>query len=38
MIENSGLKMSNPHEDLEISDCWTIRSEVAASMRFEPLL
>jgi hypothetical protein len=21
MIENSGLKMSDPHEDLEISDC-----------------
>ena len=38
MIKNSGLKMPDPHEDLEIGDRQAIRSEVAASMCFEPLL
>jgi len=38
MIESSGLKMSDPHEGLEVGDRQAIRSKVAASMCFEPLL
>ena len=38
MIEDSGLKVPDPHEDLEIGDRQAITSEVAASMCFESLL
>ena len=38
MIEDSGLEVPDPYEDLEICDCKTVRSEVPATMCFEPLL
>jgi hypothetical protein len=38
MIKDSGLKMSDPYEDLEIGDRQAIPSEVATSMCLESLL
>src|SRR5271157_5368966 len=38
MIECSGPKMPDPHEDLEIRDRQAVGGAVSASMCFEPLL